>query len=122
MAVDTITTNPQSYKAKVSSTDTTADYLISKILAGTGISVTQSNAGGNETLTIASTGGSGTFAAETPAESPDGSRTTFTLANAPVAVVVDQGKVMRSGSGWSYAGTTLTLDVAPNYEIYSLHA
>lgn len=39
--------------AKVSSNDTTAGYLNGKLVAGSGISLTENNNGGNETLTIA---------------------------------------------------------------------
>lgn len=46
-------------KAKVSSNDTTPDFLLSKLVAGSNITLTENNNGGNETITIASTGGSG---------------------------------------------------------------
>lgn len=46
-------------KLKISSTDLTANYLINKLVAGSNITITQNNIGGNETITIASTGGSG---------------------------------------------------------------
>lgn len=39
--------------AKVSSNDTTAGYLNGKLVAGSGITLTENNNGGNETLTIA---------------------------------------------------------------------
>lgn len=42
-------------KAKVSSNDTTAGYLNGKLVAGTNITFTENNDGGNETLTIAAT-------------------------------------------------------------------
>ena len=42
-------------KAKVSSNDTTAGYLNGKLVAGTGISLTENNNGGDETFTIANT-------------------------------------------------------------------
>ena len=45
----------ENYKIKVTSADTTPDYLVSKIIAGTGISITKENAGGNEDLKIANT-------------------------------------------------------------------
>lgn len=45
--------------AKVSSNDTTAGYLNGKLVAGSNITLTENNDGGNETLTIAATGGSG---------------------------------------------------------------
>jgi phage-related tail fiber protein len=40
---------------KVDASDTTSGYLASKIIAGTGISLTVNNSGANETLTIANT-------------------------------------------------------------------
>lgn len=43
-------------KAKVSSNDTTAGYLDGKLVAGSNITLTQNNDGGDETLTIASSG------------------------------------------------------------------
>jgi hypothetical protein len=42
--------------SKVSSGDTTAGHLDGKLVAGTGITMTKGNAGGNETLTIAVSG------------------------------------------------------------------
>jgi hypothetical protein len=45
-------------KAKVSSGDTTTDYLFSKLAAGTNITLTKNNPGGNETITITAASGS----------------------------------------------------------------
>ena len=42
-------------KVKVSANDTTEGYLNGKLVAGTGITLTENNNGGNETLTIAAT-------------------------------------------------------------------
>lgn len=42
-------------KLKVSANDTTAGYLNGKAVAGVGITLTENNDGGNETLTIAAT-------------------------------------------------------------------
>ena len=42
--------------AKVSSNDTTAGYLNGKLIAGTGITLTEGSDGGNETLSIAASG------------------------------------------------------------------
>jgi len=42
-------------KSKVSSNDTTAGYLNGKLVAGTNVTLTENNDGGNETLTIAAT-------------------------------------------------------------------
>jgi hypothetical protein len=41
-------------KSKVSSNDTTPDYLVDKIVAGTGVSITETDDGSNETLVISS--------------------------------------------------------------------
>lgn len=42
-------------KIKISANDTTAGYLISKLVAGTNITLTENSDGGNETITIGST-------------------------------------------------------------------
>lgn len=47
------------HKVAVSSTDTVANYLQNKLVAGTNIAITKNSSGGNETLTIAFTGTSG---------------------------------------------------------------
>lgn len=59
---NTVTPLASAGKAKISGADTTAGFLIDKLVAGTNITLTKNNAGGNETLTIASTGGSGSVA------------------------------------------------------------
>ena len=41
-------------KVKISSNDTTAGYLGAKLIAGTGIILTENNSGANETLTASS--------------------------------------------------------------------
>lgn len=51
-------------KSKVSSNDTTAGYLNGKLVAGTGITFTENNDGGNETLTIENGLGTANGAAE----------------------------------------------------------
>lgn len=55
---------------------------------------------------------------EVPPEVPDGSRTTFTFGTLPAVIVSDQGRTMRQNVGWSYSGTTATLDVAPIFDIF----
>jgi hypothetical protein len=44
---------------KISATDTTADYLGTKLVAGSNVTLTVLSSGGNETLQVASTGGGG---------------------------------------------------------------
>jgi len=56
---DLTATTTLDYKAKVSSNDTTGGYLNGKLVAGTNITFTENNDGGNETLTIASTASGG---------------------------------------------------------------
>lgn len=46
-------------KAKVSSNDTTPGFLNGKLVAGTNVTLTENNNGGNETLTISAAGGGG---------------------------------------------------------------
>ena len=48
-------------KVKVSANDTTEGYLNGKLVAGTGITLTENNNGGNETFTIAATGSGESF-------------------------------------------------------------
>jgi len=53
-----------SYLVKISADDTTPDFLNGKLVAGTGISLTEGSGGGDETLTIANTS-TGTISAFT---------------------------------------------------------
>jgi len=62
----------------VSSTDTTHSFLLQKILAGSGITVTQGNVGGNETLTLSAAAGSGVLVSDISSQF-NGSLTTFTV-------------------------------------------
>ena len=56
----TVTANTAArFLSKVSSNDTTGDYLINKIVAGTNITVTEINNGGNETIEISAAGSVG---------------------------------------------------------------
>jgi microcystin-dependent protein len=54
-ALEFYTTTDSDEKTKVSANDTTAGYLNGKLVAGTGISLTENNDGGNETLTVTNT-------------------------------------------------------------------
>lgn len=54
-AIDSLDTIVSGSGVLVSSNDTTVGYLDGKLLAGTGVTLTVGNEGGNETLTIAST-------------------------------------------------------------------
>lgn len=103
-------------KVKVSSNDTTPDFLISKIVAGTNVTIDEINDGSNETLRISSSGGGGggtptlrnvssTDTFSTANETINCTSGTFTV-NLPTAVGI-QGTVytlVNSGTG------TITLD------------
>lgn len=58
-------------KSKVSSNDTTAGYLNGKLVAGTNVTFTENNDGGNETLTIAASGGVTGFTGSQNTASPN---------------------------------------------------
>lgn len=58
-------------QAKVSSNDTTTGYLNGKLVAGTNVTLTENNNGGNETLTIAAAGGVTGFTASQNTASPN---------------------------------------------------
>jgi hypothetical protein len=58
-------------KAKVSANDTTAGFLNGKLVAGTNVTFTENNDGGNETLTIAAAGGVSGFTASDNTASPN---------------------------------------------------
>jgi len=55
-AIDEINSKVHDEKVKVSSNDTTADFLINKIVGGTAITVSEINNGGNEQLRISFSG------------------------------------------------------------------
>jgi hypothetical protein len=58
-------------KAKVSANDTTAGFLNGKLVAGTNITLTENNNGGDETLTIAAAGGVTGFTGSQNTASPN---------------------------------------------------
>jgi hypothetical protein len=59
-------------KVKVSANDTTTDYLGAKVVAGTGVTVTEKDDGANETLEVAVTPGGGGGIAHLPAPAQEG--------------------------------------------------
>lgn len=58
---------------------------------------------------------------EVPAGDVNGVNTEFTFTVAPKVIVVDQSRTMMNGSGWSLLGLVATLDVAPEFEIFSIY-
>lgn len=112
-------------KVKVSATDTTADYLISKLIAGTNISIVQGNIGGNETLTFNATGGSG-FSTLAPTETPNGSRQIFTFSSAvaqPSYIIADGAWMVPTAKDgtvawtWNAGSKQATMTIPPTDDI-----
>lgn len=93
---------------------------VPSLSAGSGVTLTPKADGG---FTV-SVSGVGTSVA-TPTESANGSRTTFTFASEPKIVYVDGGRAVQAVSkdttvNWTYAGTTLTMTIAPQFDIFAL--
>lgn len=72
-------------------------------------------------LVKASLSGGGAVKVEVPPETPDGSRTAFTFLFTPKVITVDQGRTMRENVGWTYSDTTVTFDVAPTFDVFSIY-
>lgn len=97
-------------KAKVSSNDTTQGYLNGKIVAGTGITLTENNDGSNETLSVAATNTVAT-----------GHTGLSTITSGALMIGNGTGNVTLIGPGTSGQvplsnGTTIAMGTAPNYE------
>ena len=110
---------------KVGGTDPLTKYTDINLVAGSGVSITTAddNTEKNVDMTF-SVSGIGTSIV-TPPEVPDGIITAFTFVSKPKLVFVDGGRAVQEVSGdstvnWTYAGTTLTMTVAPNFDIFAL--
>ncbi len=68
-------------KVGITSADTTPNYLQSKLVAGSNITLTKNNPGGNETLTIAATSPTANYVIQTATGSSGGSTTANATAN-----------------------------------------
>ena len=118
MSFSTPTTSSSSTgQVRVSSGDTTADYLIAKLIAGSNMTITQNNIGSNETLTFSSTGGGGgggSFTVLTATGSIDDTNKTFSFSSAPSILSIN-GSLYNAGetSGgvvmWTLIGLVATL-------------
>lgn len=93
-------------KAKVSTGDTTPGYLLGKLVQGSNITLTKGNAGGNETLTIASTasGGIGVTGDKVTIPLSCGSSASY---NSDTHLIVHQFEL--NPSDYSITGTTKTM-------------
>lgn len=90
------------------------------VVAGTGVTITNTRNGNKQ---ISASGGAG-FQAPTSG-AVDGSNTIFVWATAPNVIVVDGGRSMQRVSSdgtvnWTVVGTTTTLTIAPNFDIYAV--
>lgn len=94
---------------KISSNDTTADYLLSKLVAGTNITLTENNDGSNETITISAvagaywglTGNSGTVAGTNFVGTTDGQPLIFKVRgiNAGIIGLTPANGIIATGAG-----------------------
>ena len=104
----------------VDSSDTTADFLLNKLFAGSGITLTVLNPGGDESIQIASTrGGSGY---QTPTSGVLG-QNTFVWTTAPSSIVIDGATYQQTqlDGTVNWTGTTTTvLSIAPQYAVFAV--
>lgn len=92
---------------------------VTQIKAGTGISITSSMLNGRGVVTITSTATG--FAVLDATGTVNGSNTSFTFTSAPKVLVVDGRVLQKVGSDGNvnWTGTTsVTLQVAPNFDIF----
>jgi len=100
------------FKAKVSGTDTTEDFLQAKIVAGTGITISVLNSGANEQLEISSSGGGGTQIIFDQTLSANAGSVLFSglslqdgeLYGIRLAGILDDGQGGASGYSYGYIG------------------
>jgi len=88
---------------------------IKQIVAGSGVSVDNSNIG----YPVITASGSGGVTVETPPETPNGTTTVFTVTAEPKWVVAD-GITYYAGAGYIYAALTVTMTVAPSSTIRAI--
>ena len=91
---------------KITSNDTTADVLGNKIIAGTGVTATTNNAGGNETLTLSVN----PFSLTETTVTATSSQTVFTVSYTAGLLQVFMNGIKLSGSDFTATnGTSVTL-------------
>lgn len=91
---------------------------VSKIIAGSNITISPTNGLGN--VTINATGGGTGYTKETPTGTVNGSNTSFTVTATPVYVVSD-GATYFENAGYTIAGLTITMTVPPQSFIRSFY-
>jgi len=101
---------------KVSSNDTTGNYLLNKLVAGTNITLTENNNGGNETITISASGSSApSITVEDEGTPLTTAVTKFNFVGAGVTVtepVADEITVTIHGGGGGGGGGASVSDIA----------
>jgi hypothetical protein len=96
---------------KISSTDTTFNFLEGKLVAGTNITIVRQNAGGDETLKISGSGGAHAITHE------DGGSDEVTAQNlGSGAAVVDKVMVTDGAGGWTLEDYAAFVAHAPTHE------
>lgn len=115
MSFDTQVIFVQSYKLKIASTDTTADYLVNKLLAGTGISISHDSIGGDETMTISATGGTVSVIVQAVSGTINGSNTAFTipLSFTGKSFIDLNGQILVQDVDYTVSDTDITYTTAP---------
>lgn len=92
-------------------------FIETPIVAGSNITVTK-NVFGNWVIASTASGGVGTPTSPTSG-TVDGSTTAFDFATRPTLLVSD-GATLRENFGWTWSGSTATLSVAPEFDLFSL--
>ena len=94
--------------AKVSANDTTTGFLNGKIIAGTGINLTENNDGANETLSISATSTNPTISSISP-DTIDNAEATITITGSNF-VSVPQVEFLNPSTGIWYLADTVTFN------------
>lgn len=93
------------------------------LIGGTNVTLTYNNSGGRNDITISSTGGSGGGGILAATGLVNGTNAIYTFDSAPSQVIVDgvpKQKTQSDGTvNWT-GTTTITLAVAPNFDIYGI--
>lgn len=90
-------------------------FIETPLVAGTNVSVTKNAFGA---WVIASTGGVGSPTSPTSG-TVNGVTTAFVFASRPTLLVSD-GATLRENFGWTWSGSTATLTVAPEFDLFAL--
>ena len=97
-------------------------YADFNLVGGTGVSISAADDNTDKNVDITFTAGG--LSPMVPTGDVDGSNTIFTFTTAPSIIVVDQGRAMQktsSDSTVNWTGTTtITLAIAPNFDIYGI--